>query len=67
MKRFLPFITFLSISILFGATAPQYSVINVPAPPTKFKGIKLMASPFYRMESWSFACQVGKSFSRFKN
>ena len=41
MKRFLPFFAFLCISILFGSTAPQYSVINVPAPPTKFKNYQV--------------------------
>ena len=39
--RILPFIFFFATSFAFGATAPQYSVINIPAPPTKFKNYQI--------------------------
>ena len=39
--RILPLIFFFGTSFVFAGTAPQYSVINVPAPPTKFKNFQI--------------------------
>jgi glucose/arabinose dehydrogenase len=41
MKFFLPFQFFLFSLTMLGVTAPQYSVINVPPPPTKYKNIQI--------------------------
>ena len=41
MKSFFLFFLFFWIYSLFGETSPQYTVKNVPAPPTKFKNYQI--------------------------
>ena len=62
MKFRLPTLFALFALSISGKTAPQYSVVNIPPPPTKYKNFQIDGLTFYLMENSLSACQVVRSF-----